>query len=69
MSTAKTKTFDSLIRVSRVNGRNLSGSDGGHTIRSQTDKNRHAIEHLGGRVGRVYQALDESGSTIFTSPE
>jgi DNA invertase Pin-like site-specific DNA recombinase len=69
MSRTQTRTYDSLIRVSRVNGRQLGGNDGGHTIRSQTDKNRHAIENLGGRVGRVYRALDESGSTIFASPE
>ena len=69
MSTTNTKTFDSLIRVSRVNGRNLTDYDGGHTVRSQTEKNRLAVENLGGRVGRTYKALDESGSTIFTSAE
>lgn len=69
MSSTEVRTIDSLIRVSRENGRKLDRDDGGNTIRTQRERNRLSIERNGGRVGREYVAVDESGSTVFRTPE
>ncbi len=61
---ASTPTYDSLVRISRVNGRQADGSlmsDG-----QQRDSNEHAIRSNGGRIGRTFEALNESGHSIFT---
>jgi DNA invertase Pin-like site-specific DNA recombinase len=63
----RSDTYDSLVRISRVGTR---GADG--TLMSdaqQRASNEQAIRALGGRVGYVFEALNESGSTVFDSPK
>lgn len=59
--------YDSLIRISRVGGRQANG-----TLMSddqQRESNEHAIRALGGRVGLTFEALNQSGHDIFTGPK
>ena len=60
MSTTKTKTIDSLVRVSRVNGRDLKSD------RFQREGNERAIEGHGYRVGQHVEALNVSGGLAAT---
>lgn len=58
--------FDSLIRVSKMDGR-VESAESTMTIIDQRGANEHAIRAKGGRVGREFRALDQSGSTVTES--
>src|SRR5215216_7405772 len=58
-----TPAYDSLVRISRVGTRKTDGTLISDT--DQRDSNEHAIRALGGHVGRVFEALNESGHDIF----
>jgi DNA invertase Pin-like site-specific DNA recombinase len=60
--------YDILVRISRVGERQL-GSEKMHSDVEQIESGRHAIAALGGTVGKVFEAYDESGSTVFSSDE
>lgn len=60
------KKFDSLIRVSKMNGREES-AETTLTIRDQRDGNRQAAAEAGARIVREHKALDQSGRTIHRS--
>lgn len=63
MSTTKSKTIDSLVRVSRVNGRELKSD------RLQRDGNEHAITGHGYQLGRHVEALNVSGGLVATGDQ
>ena len=63
-SNGETPVFDSLIRISKVGDRKKKGSLG--SDQQQLESNRRSIEALGGRVGRTFEAINESGTTIFS---
>lgn len=60
-------TYDSLIRISRVGNRQANGSL--MSDDQQRESNEHGIRALGGRVGRTFEALNESGHDIFSGPK
>jgi DNA invertase Pin-like site-specific DNA recombinase len=60
------KTFDSLIRVSKMNGRTES-AESTMTIDDQTVANRQAVRDVGGRIGKTLKALDQSGFSVHES--
>jgi hypothetical protein len=60
------KTYDSLIRVSKMNGR-AETADSTMTIDDQTAANRQAVRDVGGRVGKTLKALDQSGFSVHES--
>ena len=60
------KTYDSLIRVSKMNGR-AETDDSTLTVRDQTTANRQAVRDVGGRIGKTFKALDQSGFTVHES--
>jgi DNA invertase Pin-like site-specific DNA recombinase len=57
------RSIDSLIRVSRVNGRDLKSD------RYQRDGNERAIEGHGYQLGRHIEALNVSGGLVATGSE
>jgi len=59
--------YDSLVRISRVGGRQADGTLMSDT--QQRESNEAGIRANGGRVGRVFEALNQSGHDIFTGPE
>lgn len=60
------KVFDSIVRVSRMQGREES-AESTKTIADQRRGNRAAAKEAGGRVGREFKLLDQSGRTIHRS--
>jgi DNA invertase Pin-like site-specific DNA recombinase len=60
------KVYDALIRVGKTNGRKES-DDSTMTIRDQETAIKRAITDAGGRLGRTFKALDQSGFTIHES--
>lgn len=57
------KTYDSLIGVSKMNGRTES-AESTMTIDDQRAANRQAVSAAGGRIGKTLQTLDQSGFRI-----
>jgi len=57
------KVFDEIIRVSAMNGREES-AESTKTIGDQRAANRSAAKEAGGRIGRSFKLLDQSGRTI-----
>ena len=62
------KTYDSLIRVSKMNGR-VETDDSTMTINDQANANRQAVRDVGGRIGKTFKAKDQSGFTVHESPQ
>jgi DNA invertase Pin-like site-specific DNA recombinase len=62
------KKFDSLIRVSKMNGREES-AESTLTIRDQREAVKAAAAEAGGRIVREHKALDQSGRTVHKSDE
>jgi DNA invertase Pin-like site-specific DNA recombinase len=62
----KVKVYDALIRVSKMNGRKVS-AESTMTVDDQDDAIRGAIKEAGGRSGKTFEALDQSGFTIHRS--
>lgn len=62
------RTFDSLIRVSKMGSRTES-ADSTMTVDDQRDANMHAITAAGAKLGKEYLALDVSGYSVTTSPQ
>lgn len=60
------KTYDSLIRVSKMNGR-VETADSTLTVDDQAAANRRAVRDVGGRVGKTLKALDQSGFSVHES--
>ena len=61
------KTYDSLIRVSKINGR-IETADSTLTVDSnQGTADRHAVHDVGGRIGKTLKALDQSGFSVHES--
>jgi DNA invertase Pin-like site-specific DNA recombinase len=60
------KTYDSLIRVSKMNGR-AETADSTLTINDQEAANRRAVKDAGGRIGKTFKALDQSGFSVHQS--
>lgn len=60
------KTYDSLIRVSRMNGR-VETDDSTLTINDQANANRRAVRDVGGRIGKTMKATDQSGFSVHES--
>jgi DNA invertase Pin-like site-specific DNA recombinase len=56
-------TFDELIRVSSMNGREES-AESTKTIDDQRRGNRDAAKDAGGQIGKTFKLLDQSGRTI-----
>jgi DNA invertase Pin-like site-specific DNA recombinase len=57
------KTYDTLIRVSKMNGRKES-AESTMTTDDQAAAAARAIREAGGRRGKAFEALDQSGFTI-----
>jgi DNA invertase Pin-like site-specific DNA recombinase len=57
------KTYDTLIRVSKMNGRKES-AESTMTTDDQAAATARAIKEAGGRRGKTFEALDQSGFTI-----
>ena len=62
-----TKTFDSLIRISKVGDRQRDGTLG--SDEDQHSDNVRDITSHGYVVGRRFDAMNESGGTVFESPQ
>lgn len=60
------KTYDALIRVSKMNGRKES-AESTMTTDDQAAAIVRAIKEVGGRRGMTHEALDQSGFTIHRS--
>jgi site-specific DNA recombinase len=60
------KTYDALIRVSKMNGRKES-AESTMTTDDQAAAIARAIREVGGRRGMTHEALDQSGFTIHRS--
>ena len=60
------KTYDALIRVSKMNGRKES-AESTMTTDDQAAAIVRAIREVGGRRGMTHEALDQSGFTIHRS--
>jgi recombinase/recombinase-like zinc beta ribbon protein/resolvase-like protein len=61
------KTYDTIIRVSRMGDRPES-ADSTMTVDDQRARATEEIDRVGGRVGREHMALDVSGHTAIDSP-
>jgi DNA invertase Pin-like site-specific DNA recombinase len=59
--------FDTLIRVSKMNGRNAS-ADSTMTLTDQRSLIKGELHRIGGRQARAFEALDQSGFTVLDSP-
>src|SRR5262245_28101877 len=66
MEATRVKVYDSLIRVSKMNGRKES-AESTMTTDDQDAACRRTIREAGGRRGRTFEALDQSGFTIHQS--
>jgi DNA invertase Pin-like site-specific DNA recombinase len=66
MEAATVKAYDALIRVSKMNGRKES-AETTMTTDDQEAAIARAIKEAGGRRGRTFEALDQSGFTIHRS--
>lgn len=62
------KTYDSLIRVSKMGSR-LESADSTMTITDQRDANAHAVKQAGGVVGKELLAIDQSGYSVTESEQ
>jgi site-specific DNA recombinase len=60
-------TYDTLIRVSKMNGRKAS-ADSTMTLTDQRSLIRGELARIGGRQGKPFDALDQSGFTVLDSP-
>jgi hypothetical protein len=60
------KSYDALIRVSRMGDRKES-SESTMTLDDQASVISRAIKEAGGRRGKTFEALDQSGFTIHTT--
>jgi DNA invertase Pin-like site-specific DNA recombinase len=63
---AEMNVYDALIRVSKMNGRS-EADEATMTIRDQEAAIAHAIAARGGRRGKTFKAIDQSGFTIHES--
>jgi hypothetical protein len=68
MHTLAGKTIDPIIRVSSLGGRIVS-ADSTMTLGEQEASMRRSIEAMGGKVGKVHQAVDASGFTFAASED
>jgi DNA invertase Pin-like site-specific DNA recombinase len=60
-------TYDTLIRVSKMNGRKAS-ADSTMTLTDQRSLIRGELARIQGRQGKAFEALDQSGFTVLDSP-
>jgi DNA invertase Pin-like site-specific DNA recombinase len=60
-------TYDTLLRVSKMNGRKES-ADSTMTLTDQRSLTRRELNRLNGRQGKAFEALDQSGFTVLDSP-
>jgi DNA invertase Pin-like site-specific DNA recombinase len=61
------KTYDALIRVSKMNGRKES-ADSTMTLTNQRSLIKGELTRIGGRQAHAFEALDQSGFTVLDSP-
>jgi DNA invertase Pin-like site-specific DNA recombinase len=59
-------TYDTLIRVSKMNGRKAS-ADSTMTLSDQRSLISGELARIGGRSGKAFEALDQSGFTVLDS--
>jgi site-specific DNA recombinase len=59
--------YDTLIRVSKMNGRKAS-ADSTMTLTDQRSLIKGELARIGGRQGKPFEALDQSGFTVLDSP-
>jgi DNA invertase Pin-like site-specific DNA recombinase len=62
-----TTSYDTLLRVSKMNGRKES-ADSTMTLTDQRSLIKGELTRIGGRQGRAFEALDQSGFTVLESP-
>jgi DNA invertase Pin-like site-specific DNA recombinase len=62
-----TTSYDTLIRVSKMNGRKAS-ADSTMTLTDQRSLIDGELRRVGGRKGKSFEALDQSGFTVLDSP-
>jgi DNA invertase Pin-like site-specific DNA recombinase len=62
-----TTTYDTLIRVSKMNGRKES-ADSTMTLTDQRKLIEGELARIGGRKAKSFEALDQSGFTVLESP-
>jgi DNA invertase Pin-like site-specific DNA recombinase len=62
-----TNGYDTLIRVSKMNGRKAS-ADSTMTLTDQRSLITGELARIGGRQVRAFEALDQSGFTVLDSP-
>jgi DNA invertase Pin-like site-specific DNA recombinase len=62
-----TNSYDTLIRVSKMNGRKAS-ADSTMTLTDQRTLINGELGRVGGRKGKAYEALDQSGFTVLDAP-
>jgi DNA invertase Pin-like site-specific DNA recombinase len=62
-----TNSYDTLIRVSKMNGRKAS-ADSTMTLTDQRSLIKGELARVGGRQARAFEALDQSGFTVLDSP-
>jgi DNA invertase Pin-like site-specific DNA recombinase len=60
-------SYDTLIRVSKMNGRKAS-ADSTMTLTDQRSLIDGELQRVGGRKGKSFEALDQSGFTVLDSP-
>jgi DNA invertase Pin-like site-specific DNA recombinase len=60
-------TYDTLIRVSKMNGRKES-ADSTMTIKDQQSLIDGELTRISGRQGKAFEATDQSGFTVLDSP-
>jgi site-specific DNA recombinase len=60
-------SYDTLIRVSKMNGRKAS-ADSTMTLTDQRSLIKGELSRVGGRQARPFEALDQSGFTVLDSP-
>jgi DNA invertase Pin-like site-specific DNA recombinase len=64
---AAMNNYDTLIRVSKMNGRKAS-ADSTMTLTDQRTLINGELARVGGRKGKAFEALDQSGFTVLESP-
>jgi DNA invertase Pin-like site-specific DNA recombinase len=62
-----TTSYDTLIRVSKMNGRKAS-ADSTMTLTDQRSLIDGELQRVDGRKGKSFEALDQSGFTVLDSP-
>jgi DNA invertase Pin-like site-specific DNA recombinase len=60
-------TYDTLVRVSKMNGRKAS-ADSTMTLTDQRSLINGELNRIGGKQGKPFEALDQSGFTVLDSP-